>query len=79
MLCQVNDLPSIVATLLNAGLRPYQLSLNRAEKPVYITSPSQDLDFGIGTVFVEDPDNNCVEFVHTERGIFATTNYKLED
>ena len=73
----MNDLPSIVATLLNAGLRPYQLSLNRGQR--YITSPSQDFAFGIGTVFVEDPDNNCVEFVHTERGIFATTNYKLEE
>ena len=56
LLCQVNDLSSIVATLLNAGLRPYQLSLNRAEKKKDIVSPSQDLDFGIGTVFVENPE-----------------------
>lgn len=56
---QVADLPSIVATLLGAGLRPYQLSLDRSEKPVFIKSPEQDLSFGIGTVFVEDPDK-CV-------------------
>ena len=44
-----------MATLLEAGLRPYQLSLDRSEKPVFIKSPEQDLTFGIGTVFVEDP------------------------
>ncbi len=75
---QVADLPSVVATLLDAGERPYQLSLNPAEGRRDVASPQQDLDFGIGTIFCNDPDGNVVEFVDVTRGIFATTNYKLE-
>jgi|GEM_PF-4137867 len=31
---------------------------------------SKALTFGIGTIFVFDPDNNLVEFVDPTRGIF---------
>jgi len=35
-----------------------------------IDSPEAPLDFGIGTLFVYDPDGNLVEFIQLGSGIF---------
>ena len=34
-----------------------------------VTSSNDPLDFGIGTLFVDDPDGNAVEFLQPGRGI----------
>jgi catechol 2,3-dioxygenase-like lactoylglutathione lyase family enzyme len=36
-----------------------------------IGSTDRPLDFGIGTIFVRDPDGNLIEFVEKDRGIFG--------
>ena len=66
---QVDDLEDAVSTLIAKGLRPFQVELGAhgARKDLFDTA---DLSFGIGTVFVSDPDGNIVEFVDVERGIF---------
>jgi hypothetical protein len=56
--------------LLTHGLRPYQLTVDQARRRD-ITSADEPLDFGIGTIFVEDPDGNTVEFLQPDRGITA--------
>jgi catechol 2,3-dioxygenase-like lactoylglutathione lyase family enzyme len=65
----VERLESILAILLEAGLSPFQANLKGEQRP--IVSRDQPLDFGIGTIFVHDPDGNIVEFVERGRGIFA--------
>lgn len=63
-----DDLEGVVDGLLAAGLKPFQGDItaeHRRELP-----DSSDLTFGIGTVFVFDPDNNLVEFIDRTRGIF---------
>ena len=45
------------------------LGLDLAQRR-YLTDTG-DLTFGIGTVFVMDPDGNVMEFVNPARGIFA--------
>jgi hypothetical protein len=52
------------------GLRPYQLTVDQAQRHD-IVAPGDSLDFGIGTIFVEDPDGNTVEFLQQDRGISA--------
>jgi catechol 2,3-dioxygenase-like lactoylglutathione lyase family enzyme len=66
---EVVRLETVLAPLLNANLAPFQAALSGARKP--ITSLDQPLDFGIGTIFVYDPDDNVIEFVENGRGIFS--------
>lgn len=55
--------------LLEAGLKPYQQAFDWGVRE--IVSSSDTLDWGIGTLFVDDPDGNTIELVQAERGIFA--------
>lgn len=64
----VERLESVRDVLLSAGLVPYQLSLDWQRREV---GADDDLDWGLGTMFVDDPDGNAVEFVQAGRGIFA--------
>lgn len=66
---QTDDLEGVVDGLLSAGLKPFQSDITAKERKEL--TDSKDLSFGIGTVFVWDPDNNLVEFVDKRRGIFA--------
>lgn len=66
----VASLEEAVTLLLRRGLKPYQATVDQRQFKE-ITSPDQELDFGIGTVFVRDPDGNVIEFVQKGRGIFA--------
>ena len=66
---QVNSLEEVVATLIAEGLRPFQVELGMDGGRKELLD-SSDLSFGIGTVFVSDPDGNIVEFVDVDRGIF---------
>ena len=65
---QSNDLEGVVDDLLKAGLRPFQGTLDTKHRKEL--TDSSDLTFGIGTIFVFDPDGNLVEFVDPRRGIF---------
>jgi catechol 2,3-dioxygenase-like lactoylglutathione lyase family enzyme len=67
---EVARLEEIASLLLTHGLRPYQVTVNQACRRD-INSPDEPLDFGIGTIFVEDPDGNAVEFLQRDRGITA--------
>ena len=66
---EVDRLESVLIPLLKAGLAPFQAAL--AGERQRILSPDQPLDFGIGTIFVHDPDGNLIEFVQKGRGIFT--------
>jgi catechol 2,3-dioxygenase-like lactoylglutathione lyase family enzyme len=67
---EVERLETVVDLLLHHRLQPFQADVNQQQRH-YITSSSDPLDFGIGTVFIEDPDGNVVEFIQQGRGIFA--------
>lgn len=66
---EVPSLRDTARTLLRAGLKPYLATLEYRTHAV--TDPDDPLDFGIGTLFVADPEGNTVEFVEPGRGIFA--------
>lgn len=67
---EVERLDAAAAHLLARGLRPYQVTVDQLHRRE-ITAPDDPLDFGIGTVFVDDPDGNSVEFLQRTRGITA--------
>lgn len=73
---QVKDLSQVLAMLLSAGQKPYQLSLASLE-PNYVNNPQDSLSYGIGTLYVNDPDGNVVEFININRGIFAGVDFKV--
>ena len=64
----VARLDALVAHLLAHELRPYQLTVDQSARHD-VVSADDPLDFGLGTIFVEDPDGNTLEFVQRERGI----------
>ena len=63
-----DDLEGVVNGLLAAGLKPFQADITGEHRKEL--TDSHDLTFGIGTIFVFDPDNNLVEFVDPTRGLF---------
>jgi catechol 2,3-dioxygenase-like lactoylglutathione lyase family enzyme len=67
---EVSCLEDVVALLLRHGLKPYQSDVTQHHHRE-IKSDQDSLDFGIGTVFVVDPDGNVIEFMQKGRGIFA--------
>jgi catechol 2,3-dioxygenase-like lactoylglutathione lyase family enzyme len=67
---EVSSLEAVVTLLLRHGLKPYQATVDQRQFRE-ITSTGTPLDFGIGTVFVKDPDGNVIEFVQKGRGIFG--------
>ena len=67
---RVDRLEKVVARLLEHGYIPFQSDVRQSEhRPIHSTD--QPLDFGIGTIFVRDPDGNLIEFVEKDRGIFG--------
>lgn len=64
----VNDLEAVTTKLLSAGRKPFQMDMEGNTQG--IAEPIGALDFGIGTVFVEDPDGNLIEFIQYGRGIY---------
>ena len=67
---EVASLEEAVAALLKGGARPYQATVDQKSFRAIATA-DQPLDFGIGTVFVRDPDDNVIEFVQRGRGILG--------
>ena len=66
---QVENLNDCARFLLAKGLRPYQMSLSM--EVFWPTDSGGALDKGIGTLFLDDPEGNTLEFVERHRGIFA--------
>ena len=66
---QVEDLPAAYDTLLDADLKPFQMDFQGTEKA--LSARNDPLSFGLGSVFVRDPDGNLVEFLEEGRGIFT--------
>ena len=65
---QVPDLGEVLMALLAANYEPFQMEFSSAQRPV--TDPDDDLIFGVGSLFVRDPDGNLIEFVQSGRGIY---------
>jgi hypothetical protein len=61
---EAESLEEVVMTLLARGLKPFQAEID-ATKRRELTDAS-DLTFGIGTVFVTDPEGNIVEFMQAD-------------
>jgi catechol 2,3-dioxygenase-like lactoylglutathione lyase family enzyme len=66
----VESLQAVAAHLLRHGLQPYQVNVDQSTR-ISVTGVDDPLDFGIGTIFVEDPDGNSIEFLQPDRGITA--------
>ena len=66
---RVDSLHNLVSHLLRENLKPLQFSLDGQMHE--ITDPDDPLDFGIGTVFILDPENNAIEFLEKKKGLFA--------
>lgn len=66
---QVDSLNRCAASLLAKGLKPYQMSNDMAV--FWVTDSAGALDKGIGTLFLDDPEGNTLEFIERGRGIFS--------
>ena len=65
---QVADLSSVLAVLIGHCLAPFQMDFEGNIRSVSLRE--DPLDFGIGTLFVNDPDGNLVEFLEAGKGKF---------
>jgi catechol 2,3-dioxygenase-like lactoylglutathione lyase family enzyme len=65
---EVTDLRVVLKTLLSERLSPFQMDFEGNQRQV--GKETDSLDFGIGTLFVNDPDGNLVEFVQLGQGVF---------
>jgi catechol 2,3-dioxygenase-like lactoylglutathione lyase family enzyme len=66
---QVPDLRAALRVLLAGKVRVVQAAFSGEERE--ITSPDDPLDFGVGSLFVRDPDGNLIEFLQLGHGIFT--------
>ena len=66
---EVKSLREVAKMLLSHGLRPFQSGLEVKEQRD--VTADGDLSYGIGTIFVDDPDGNIVEFVQAGQGIYG--------
>jgi catechol 2,3-dioxygenase-like lactoylglutathione lyase family enzyme len=66
---QVSDLRAVLRVLLAGGVRVSQIDFAGGEREV--TSVDDPLDFGVGSLFVRDPDGNLIEFLQLGHGIFT--------
>jgi catechol 2,3-dioxygenase-like lactoylglutathione lyase family enzyme len=67
---QVEDLRAVLEVLLEGGVRVFQVDFQGNEQ--VLTATEEAIDFGVGSLFVHDPDGNLVEFMQLGHGIFAT-------
>jgi catechol 2,3-dioxygenase-like lactoylglutathione lyase family enzyme len=66
---QVPDLRAVLRVLLEAGLKVEQVSFSGEARE--IISPDDPMDHGVGTLFVNDPDGNLIEFLQSGHGLFT--------
>lgn len=67
---EVDNLSSVSHRLLQGGCKPFQTTLDPNERHYISNLEDDNLDFGIGTVFVLDPAGNYVEFIDRHAGVF---------
>lgn len=69
---EVDDLDEVYERLVAAPKRlklvPFRMGPDMQVRPL---DTPQDIDKGIGTIFVRDPDGNLFEFVQPGRGIYS--------
>ncbi|MFI8793691.1 VOC family protein [Streptomyces sp. NPDC055105] len=68
---EVPDIRETAAQILATGRQPYQTDLEHNRHTV--TSTDDPLDFGIATLFIEDPEGNTLEFVQFGHGWLFTS------
>ncbi len=66
---QVPDLRAVLRLLLAGKVRVSQVDFSGDERDV--TSLDDPLNFGVGSLFVRDPDGNLIEFLQLGHGIFT--------
>jgi catechol 2,3-dioxygenase-like lactoylglutathione lyase family enzyme len=66
---RVPDLRAVLRRLLDHDVGVFQADFNGERKSV--TSPDDPLDFGVGSLFVRDPDGNMIEFLQIGHGLFT--------
>jgi catechol 2,3-dioxygenase-like lactoylglutathione lyase family enzyme len=66
---QVADLRAALHLLLTGKVRVIQVAFDGSERE--ITSPDDPMDFGVGSLFIRDPDGNLIEFLQRGHGIFT--------
>jgi catechol 2,3-dioxygenase-like lactoylglutathione lyase family enzyme len=66
---QVPSLGRVRELALEHGRRAFQMDFEGNQRE--ISSASDDLSFGIGTIFVPDPAGNLLEFLEVGRGVFT--------
>jgi hypothetical protein len=54
---------------LRKDLDPWQASLDGHVR--HVVDADDPLDFGLGSLLIVDPENNVIEFVQKDRGLFA--------
>jgi catechol 2,3-dioxygenase-like lactoylglutathione lyase family enzyme len=67
---QVPDLRAVLRVLLEGGLEVTQTGFDGQSH--HVTSINDPLDFGVGSLFVRDPDGNLIEFLQQGHGIFTS-------
>ncbi|MBV8400668.1 MAG: VOC family protein [Acetobacteraceae bacterium] len=67
---QVDSLHDLLAHLLNRDLTPWQASLDGQVHQV--RDRGDPLDFGLGSLFITDPENNVLEFLQRDKGLFGS-------
>lgn len=66
---EVTNLRAVLRLLLDGGVRVFQADFEGGERDV--KSNDDPIDFGVGTLFVRDPDGNLIEFLQLGHGIFT--------
>lgn len=69
---QVPDLRAILRVLLAGNVSVFQADFSGGERVA--GSADAPLDFGVGSLFVRDPDGNLIEFLQIGHGIFTAEN-----
>ena len=70
---EVESLEEVVTTLLARRIKPFQCEIDATKRREL--ADASDLTFGIGTVFITDPEGNVIEFMQDNRGVFATYHF----
>jgi catechol 2,3-dioxygenase-like lactoylglutathione lyase family enzyme len=66
---EAESLEEVVTTMLARGIKPFQCEIDATKRREL--ADASDLTFGIGTVFITDPEGNVIEFMQADRGVFA--------
>lgn len=66
---QVPELREVLRVLVAARVRVFQVDFQGNEK--VLESADESIDFGVGSLFVRDPEGNLVEFMQLGHGVFA--------